>query len=282
MKRFTALAVALLAALPATARADILWDLVHDGGAPGATGSYGATSKVLTNDAVCGATNNLTCGSITALSNSAFFVVGNDYTQIVSAAPCTFGVDQNNCGFGSLGAYSMGSLSEKGLGLCIAGNATAPNGCDAAAPPFKEIDGDVPVNNLFLNLTGVLNSGGLNRIWLSSTQVNEDWNIFGTTAGVIGDGSTGYVLICSGSGNVTTGQGASGFADIATCAVDPSAGYKFLKFVSGSGDAFAGDFSVQALRFSSVVPEPGTMGLLATGLVALTGAGFIRRRNKKS
>jgi hypothetical protein len=284
MKRLTAVAtsIALLAALPATARADILWDLVHNAGAPDpTTGSYGATTRALTNDPVCGAANNLTCGTITARSNSALFIVGNDYYEIVGGDGTP--PDQNNGGAGSLGPYSMGAFSEKGLGLCIAGSSASPNGCLSAAPPFKEIDADAGVNNLFLDLTLVQNSGGLNRLWLTSTQDNEDWIVFGTTAGVIGDGTTGYVEICHGTGNVTAGQGASGFVDIATCGVT-DVGYKFLKFSSVGGDGFSGDFSVQALRFSSlsVVPEPGTMGLLATGLVALTGAGFIRRRNKKS
>ena len=37
---------------------------------------------------------------------------------------------------------------------------------------------------------------------------------------------------------------------------------------------------VSAASITTPVPEPGTMGLLAMGLVGLTGAGFIRRRKK--
>ena len=257
MKRLSVLAVALLAGIPATARADILWDLVHDAGAPGATGSYGTTTKAgLTPGSVCGTTNTLTCGTITALSNSALFVSGNDYDN-----------GGNNGGSGSLGAYNMLAFSEKGLGLCVAGNSVAPNGCDATGPGFKEIDGDAGVNNLYLDLTGVLNSGPLNHIWITSTRTGEDW-IMEYTTGLIGGA---YTEICHGSG------ANNGHTDIADCSV-PVAAITFVRFRSVSGDGFSGDFGVQALRFSEIVPEPGTMGLLATGLVALTGAGFIRRR----
>jgi hypothetical protein len=38
-------------------------------------------------------------------------------------------------------------------------------------------------------------------------------------------------------------------------------------------------FSIEGV---STIPEPATMGLLAIGLVGLSGAGLIRRRNKKS
>jgi PEP-CTERM motif-containing protein len=258
MKRINALAtsIALLAAVPATARADILWDLVH---AAGSGGDYG-TSKVL-NAAnqiglVCGASNSLTCGTITASSQTDVHVYGNDYDN-----------GGNNGGSGALGAYNMAGVPEKGLGMCFAGSGT--NGCDLASPPFHEVDIAPATGPLYLDLSLVANSGALNHLWLASVQAGEGYEVYGSLAGTGPTTGTTYVLICSGSAP-TIGD------DIADCAV--GANYKFLRFHSVTN----GDFSVQALRFSSVVPEPGTMVLLATGLVALTGAGFVRRRNKKS
>jgi hypothetical protein len=260
MKRFIALAV-LLAAFPATARADILWDLVWAGNSGGDYGISRGLNALDQIGMVCGPSNNLTCGVITVATTTAVHVYGNDYTQIVGG-----GGAQNNGGAGALGAYSMGTIAEKGVGMCIPGG-SAPNDCASASPPFKEIDGLAGTGPLFLDLNTTLNMGPLNHIWLSSVQINEGYEIYYSTTTIGG----AYTLLCSGN-QPTIG------ADVADCAVNTGLGIKFLRFNSVT----FGDFSVQALRFNSIVPEPGTMGLLATGLVALTGAGFIRRRNKKS
>ena len=44
------------------------------------------------------------------------------------------------------------------------------------------------------------------------------------------------------------------------------------------------DYNDIVFAFSnvSVIPEPATMGLLAIGLVGMSGAGLLRRRNRKN
>ena len=258
MNRFTTFTITLLAVLPATARADVLWDLVHDAGSGG---SYGASSKTITKaEAVCGVAQNLPCGSIVASTQSANFVYGNEYDQ-----------GGNNGGAGPLGAYSMSSFNEKGLGICIPGSSAVPNGCLSASPPHKEIDGPEGLTPLYLDLTGVLNSGPVNHIWLSSAQSNsggstlEGWEVYGSLVGTGPITGTSYTLICSGAGQTMN-------TDIADCVI-PTTGYKFLRV----GSVNFGDVSVQALSF--VAPEPAALGLLATGLVVMAGAGLIRRRS---
>lgn len=263
MRRFGVLAASLLAALPATARADILWDLVHDAGSGG---SYGATSKTITKvETVCGAGSILACGSVVASTQSTNFVFGNEYDQ-----------GGNNGGSGALGAYNMSSFNDKGLGICVPGSTTDRTGCNASGIDHREIDATGGTTPLYLDLTGVLNSGPVNHIWLSSAQSasSEGWEVWGSLVGTAPLTGTSYVELCFGVGQTLN-------TDIADCAI-PTSGYRFLQIRS----AGAGDISVQALRFGtpiaafSVSPEPGTMALLATGLVALTGAGLVRRRKK--
>lgn len=52
--------------------------------------------------------------------------------------------------------------------------------------------------------------------------------------------------------------------------------------IGGLGDSDWNDLVFSFTNVSTTVPEPGTMGLLALGLVGLSGAGLVRRRNKKN
>ena len=268
MSRFTLIAVSLLAGLPATARADILWDLIHDAGSGG---SYGVSSKTITKvEAVCGTGSNLACGSVVASTQNGNFVFGNEYDQ-----------GGNNGNAGALGAYSMSTFNEKGLGICVPGSTDDRTGCNGSGIYHREIDASGGTTPLYLNLTGVLNSGPVNHIWLSSAQNNsggatqEGWEIWGSLVGTGVTTGTSYVLLCSGAGQTIA-------TDIADCAI-PTTGYRFLQVRSVG----FGDVSVQALRFGTpaagfeVSPEPGTMPLLATGLMGITGAGLVRKRRRK-
>src|SRR5262245_24600126 len=172
-RRFGVLAVSLLAALPATARADILWDLVHDAGSGG---SYGSASKSISKAVgVCGASSNLSCGSVVASTQSSNFIFGNEYDQ-----------GGNNGGAGALGPYSMSAFNEKGLGICVPNSTDDRTGCNGSGIDHREIDAAGSTTPMYLDLSGVLNSGPVEHIWLSSAQTNsggstrEAWELWGS------------------------------------------------------------------------------------------------------
>jgi len=54
----------------------------------------------------------------------------------------------------------------------------------------------------------------------------------------------------------------------------------WFRFKPNTSTSFPGGYLVQGI--TTVAPEPGTMVLLATGLVALAGVGSLSRRRNRS
>lgn len=75
-----------------------------------------------------------------------------------------------------------------------------------------------------------------------------------------------------------TARGLAGDPGIAAPAGSTVMGFEDL---TGGGDADYSDLVFSLEGVTTSVPEPGTMGLLALGLIGLSGAGLIRRRSAK-
>jgi PEP-CTERM motif len=187
-----------------------------------------------------------------------------------------------NGGFGSLllttiaptdvfvkGFGSPALDSEKGIGTCLF-SAGAPCAGD-------EIGETVGTGSLFLNTSGLLAGSSLTHLFLGSLQTGEGWGVFFSDAAgaceAIASGS--YTALASGTGDT---DGATTGVDVTDVAATHHKCYRFDPFFATAGGH---DYLLAAVTVSVPVPEPGTMGLLATGLVALTGAGLLRRRSKK-
>lgn len=99
------------------------------------------------------------------------------------------------------------------------------------------------------------NDGALHAVILTPTQ----WNTAATTAGCLAPlpGPNCYLAL--------PGTTVVGFEDLPNL-----------------GDADWNDLVFSFTNTGTTIPEPGTMGLLALGLVGLSGAGLVRRRSARN
>ncbi|HEX7025457.1 MAG TPA: PEP-CTERM sorting domain-containing protein, partial [Gemmatimonadales bacterium] len=160
-------------------------------------------------------------------------------------------------------------------GLCSTVQPDHPTGTgDLATCPYGNEIGDadtsIPGGSLFLDFSGLDAGTVLTQIFLGSVQPLEGatimaWN--GASYVSIYDALGGSV------GDVVTFDYTPAMA--ALYGALPKLRFDYKAPLSGE----LSDYLVMGATVSPV-PEPGTMGLLATGLVALTGAGYLRRRKK--
>jgi hypothetical protein len=278
--RLAGLAALLVLGIPAAAQAQTFWDFVALNGSP--TAPQGAC--------LGGAPQGPGTGRC-------------DYTGVKNVANGGLGSVNFSAAYGNSPSSAGGTLmtvfqwfnpqavanDEKGVGVCRNNAVGAPNGspCDTGGE-IGESNGSNDAQWLILDLTPVAAGNILQSVTLASLTNFETWKfrICGSSA----DALAAAGATCTEYSGVSGAGSSPNILLVAIAAGDQSK--KWLRFQAGAGAEGGctspqtsavchGDYLVQGITtLNTAVPEPGTMGLLATGLVALAGVGTLRRRNR--
>jgi len=155
-------------------------------------------------------------------------------------SPTTLTVPATNSGSGSFAPFGSAIYSETGTVTF----AMLPSG-------------DFVPSTVSLNFTASFNGG-------ADTFTGTDFHVFGVSETMAILGGTGIF------------SGATGFAIPITMAIAPS-GNPAPNFVATLVTSGTGEITAPGLN---AVPEPGTIGLLGTGMASLAGVAAIRRRRR--
>ncbi|HEV8149423.1 MAG TPA: PEP-CTERM sorting domain-containing protein, partial [Gemmatimonadales bacterium] len=154
---------------------------------------------------------------------------------------------------------------------------------------------DTPTSNSYV--------GEIGDDWNAGTQNGSQWLILdlnlitpgsaflSVTLASLTNGETWFFQVCdTGNANGTGFAGCSDYSGtssgivpaIYTTNLSPTDyGKRWARFTPGIGGyVVQGIETDNTFNGTFVAPEPGTMGLLATGLVALAGVGALRRRKR--
>lgn len=276
--RLTALAALLVLGVPATARAQTFWDFVALNG-PNPAGPGGDCSD---NPGVqtgrCTYTNGTIAGNDKTVTKAGFGTVG---FNAINGQPVPQGGTYLTV-FQWFADQTTTPNDEKGVGVCRTDDVGAVSGHTCAPGAGGEVGESNSSNDaqwLILDLTGLTTGSILNSVTLASLTNNEAYRFLVCDTQAHAETQAGGDPGCG----VYAGNSSANVLTVAVLAADQ--GKRWIRFQAGAGadgscggPTCHGDYLVQGI--STTIPEPGTMVLLATGLVGLAGAGTLRRRKR--
>ena len=251
--RIAAFAAVLALAAPAAAQAqDVFWDFVAlNGGPPQANPPAG---RLYYTTPPGQTVNNGANGSVKFTG------------QLKAGAP----VGDNALVVFQYYNNQFAAGDEKGVGVCRDSANPLDQGPCYTGGEIGEDSADIAgAQWLILDLTGLTAGSLFKAVTLSSLTFQESWFFEVCTSSAF--------TTCTPYNGVSANSGVPGIYTINLAVSDYSS--RWARFGVGRS---GGDYVVQGITTNlNVVPEPGTMGLLATGLIALAGVGAMRRRNRK-